>query len=73
MSEAKITQVETQVECFLGALRESIVFGLLGTEADGRAKLDFPTAGGTIQEEEICTTGFTVIEIGSPVTVREAV
>ena len=33
LSEAEITQEETQVECFLGALRESVVFGLLGTES----------------------------------------
>jgi len=73
LSEAEITQGETQVECFFGTLRESVVFGLLGTETYGGAELDFPTAGGAIQKEKIRTSGFTLIEIGGPVTVREAV
>ena len=73
LSEAEITQEETQVECFLGDLRESVVFGLLCTESYGGSELDFPTAGVAIQEEKIRNSGFTVIEIGGLVTVREAV
>ena len=35
--------------------------------------LTFQAAGGAIQEEKIRTSGFTVIEIGGPVTVSESV
>jgi hypothetical protein len=48
LSKTEITKEEEQVECLLGALREGVVFGLLGAEAHGGAQLDFPTAGGTI-------------------------
>ena len=73
LSEAEITQGETQVECFFGTLRESVVFGLLGTETYGGAELDFPTAGGAIQKEQVHAGGFAVVKIGGPVAVREAV
>ena len=46
---------------------------MLSAEAHRGAELDFPTAGGAIQKEKIRTSGFTLIEIGGPVTVREAV
>jgi len=46
---------------------------LLCTESYGGSELDFPTAGVAIQEEKIRNSGFTVIEIGGLVTVREAV
>ena len=35
--------------------------------------LTFQAAGGAIQEEKIRNSGFTVIEIGGPVTVSESV
>ncbi len=46
---------------------------MMGAEAYGGAPLDFPTAGGTIQKKEIRAGGLAVVEIGGPVTVREAV
>ena len=51
LSEAEITKEETQVKCFLGALREGVVFGLLGAQAYGGSKLNFPTARGTVHKK----------------------
>jgi len=65
-----------QVECFLRALREGVVFGLLGAEAYGGAQLDFPTAGGAIQKKQVRAGGFAVVDLRlsiGPVTVCEAV
>jgi hypothetical protein len=44
---------EAQVEYFLGALRQNLVLSLLSAEAESGAKLDFPTAGGSVQKEQI--------------------
>jgi hypothetical protein len=62
--------VRSRGHCLLGALKEGVVFGLLGAEAYGGDQLDFPTAGGAIQKKQVCTCGFAVVEIGGPVTVR---
>ena len=48
LSKPEVAKEEAQGESLLGALRQSVVIGLLSAEAHREAELEFITAGGAV-------------------------